>query len=163
MDVPSGVRVNLAFEDVAAGADGKLFRARKVPDALQDEFVDPAMNVVALYAMTPFDTRFDFESDPGTPAKVPLTFANPAGLAANAPVEFVQHGSFVVGDLEAGDYVVVATGDVSAGRARSSRARARSGRRARRATAAGRQLALRIAARDAEPEGQPRHHAQRSQ
>jgi len=113
MDVPSGVRVNLAFEDVAAGADGKLFRARKVPDALQDEYVDPAMNVVALYAMTPFDARFDFEGDPGTPAKVALAFANTAGLAADAPVQFLQHGSFVVGDLEAGDYVVVGTGSVS--------------------------------------------------
>lgn len=113
MDVPDGVRVNLAFEDVSAGADGKLFRARKVPDALLDEFVDPALSVTAAYAMTPFDTRFDFDSDPGTPAKVALTLANTTGLAADTPVEFLQHGSFVVGDLEAGDYVVVATGSVS--------------------------------------------------
>jgi hypothetical protein len=113
LDVPAGVRVSLAFEDVVLGDEGKLFRARRVPDALLGDFVDTSLGVVALYAMTPFDTRFDLDSDPTTAAKVRLTVANSAGLAADSAVQFLQLGSFVVGDLEAGDYLPVASGRVS--------------------------------------------------
>lgn len=113
MNVPAGVRVNIDFEDVSLGDEGKLFRARAVPDAFVPEFIDPGLGVETLYAMTPFDTRFDLESDPGTEANVTLSFPNPTGLAAGAAVEFLTLGSFIVGDLEAGDFHVVATGAVS--------------------------------------------------
>lgn len=114
LSVPAGVRVNLDFDDVSLGDEGKLFRARAVPSAFTDEFVDPALSAAVLYALTPFDARFDLESAPGTDAKVTLSFANTTGLAADTPVEFLELGSFIVGDLEAGDYAVVATGAVSA-------------------------------------------------
>lgn len=114
LTVPAGVRVNLDFDDVSLGDEGKLFRARAVPSAFMNEFVDPALSAAVLYALTPFDARFDLESDPGTDAKVTLSFTNTTGLAADTPVELLQLGSFIVGDLEAGDYAVVATGAVSA-------------------------------------------------
>ncbi len=113
LHVPDGVRVNIDFEDVALGDEGKLFRARKVPEAFVSELVDPALGALALYAMTPFDARFDLEDDPGTDAKVTLSFDNTLGLAANTAVELLQLGSFIVGGLEAGDYAVVAQGAVS--------------------------------------------------
>ena len=114
LDVPAGVRVNLDVEDVLLGDDGKNFLAKKVDAALQDEFVDPALGATALYALAPFDTAFDLESDPGTPAKVQLSFANTTGLAADTAVQFYQQGSFIVGTLTTGIFHPVATGAVSA-------------------------------------------------
>ena len=113
LDIPAGVRVNLDVEDVLLGDDGKNFYARKVDGAVQDEFVDPAIGAVALYALAPFDAAFDLESDPGTLTKVPLTFANTTSLPADAAVQFYQQGSFVVGQLATGVFHPVATGAVS--------------------------------------------------
>ena len=113
LDIPAGVRVNLDVEDVLLGDDGKNFYARKVDSAVQDEFVDPALAAVALYALAPFDAAFDLESDPGTSTKVPLTLANTTGLPADTAVQFYQQGSFVVGQLATGVFHPVATGAVS--------------------------------------------------
>jgi len=113
MDIPAGVRVNLDVEDVLLGDDGKNFYARKVDAAVQDELVDPSLGAAALYALAPFDAAFDLASDPGTPAKVPLTFTNTTGLPADTTVQFYQQGSFVVGNLATGIFHPVATGSVS--------------------------------------------------
>ncbi len=113
IDIPAGVRVNLDFEDVALGDDGKRFFAKKVDAGLQDEFIDPSLGAVALYALAPFDAAFDLESAPGTAAKVQLSFDNTTGLAANTPVQFYQQGSFIVGSLQTALYHPVATGRVS--------------------------------------------------
>lgn len=114
IEVPDGVRVNLDFEDVTLDEAGKRFLARKVVDAtLQDDFVDSSLGAVALYALAPFDAGFDLESDPGTPAKVQLSFENTTGLAADAPVAFYQQGSFIVGGLQTATFHEVATGAVS--------------------------------------------------
>jgi hypothetical protein len=54
----------LDVEDVIQGDVGKLFRAREVPTRVQDEFIDPSLGVVSLWALTPFDTRFHPEDAP---------------------------------------------------------------------------------------------------
>jgi len=114
IDVPAGVRVSLDFEDVVLDDAGKRFFAKKVDAGLQDDFVDPSLGAVALYALAPFDAVFDLESDPGTPAKAQLSFDNTTGLAANTPVQFYQQGSFIVGSLQTALFHPVATGSVSA-------------------------------------------------
>ncbi len=114
LTVPAGVRVSLDFDDVAIGDKGKLFRAREVPTEFLPDFVDPALSVMSLYALTPFDSRFDLEDAPGTDAKATLSFPNTTGLTGGSAVEFLQLGSFIVGNLQTADYEVVATGTVSA-------------------------------------------------
>ncbi|MEM1031668.1 MAG: hypothetical protein AAF928_00235 [Myxococcota bacterium] len=114
IDVPAGTRVNLDFEDVLLGEEGKRFLSRRVDPSAQDAFIDPSFGAVALYALAPFDAGFDLDSAPGTPAKVQLTFDNTAGLAADTPVQFYQQGSFIVGDLQTAVFHPVATGQVSA-------------------------------------------------
>ena len=113
LDVPDGVDVKLDVEDVTAGPIGAEFRVLTVPDDERDTFVDPSLNVLALYAVAPFEATF-LEKGSKTPAKASLTFTNTTGLAADTPVELLTMGSYYVDqNLAPGAFGPAATGHVS--------------------------------------------------
>ena len=113
MEVPDGVRVDLDFEDVSLGPEGKRFRAKRIPAEHFDTLVPPTTNAVAAYAFTPFDAAFKIEAMPLESGTVRITLPNDGALPANSAVEILQHGSFIVGTLPPGDWEVVATATVS--------------------------------------------------
>lgn len=114
LDVPQGVQVNLDFDEEAAGAKGKEFRALPVPKNLWNDFVDPSLGLSELYAFGPFEAGF-FDAQTGKPALAQMSFKNTAGLPASTPVEFLELGSFLYPDLiPTATFAPVATGKVSA-------------------------------------------------
>ncbi len=102
----AGTEVELDLEDAELGAQGELFRVIKVeekdyPPAFKDA------QVFALYAMTPFDSRYT--------NKVAVTVAQNGGLAAGTAVEFVVLGNeFVRTPFTAGTMQVAARGKTTA-------------------------------------------------
>ncbi len=114
LDVPDGVDVKLDVEDATLGPDGSKFRALTVSDADRSKFVDPSLNVLALYALAPFEATFN-EKGTKTLTKVGASFTNTTGLAADAAVELLTMGSYYVEQpIEPGAFGPVATGHVSA-------------------------------------------------
>jgi len=114
LDVPAGVEVKLDYDELDAGAKGKEFRALAVPPNLWSDFVDPSLNLSALYAFGPFEAAF-LDAQTGKPALAQMTFANTTGFPASTPVEFLQLGSYLYPDLvPTGTFAPVATGTVSA-------------------------------------------------
>ena len=114
LDVPAGVEVWLDYDELAAGAPGKQFRALSVPKSQWSHFVDPALGLAALYAFGPFEAGF-FDVQTKKPALARMSFANSAGLPASTPVEFLVAGSFLYPDwVPTAKFTPVATGAVSA-------------------------------------------------
>jgi hypothetical protein len=104
IDVPQGATFALAFADATAGDRGRMLRVTKV--ALED--APPfAASVAALYAMAP--------SGAESSAKLALTIANDANLAAGAPVEILTlEDDAIASPLEAGTLRAIARAHVSA-------------------------------------------------
>lgn len=114
LNVPAGVEVNLDFDEAAAGAAGKEFRALPVPKNLWNDFVDPSLGLSGLYAFGPFEATF-VDVQTGKLALAQMSFANTAGLPASTPVEFLELGSFLYPDpIPTATWGTVATGTVSA-------------------------------------------------
>ncbi len=112
LDVPAGVVVKIDVEDIALGSDGKLFRALRVDAAQHAAFVQPSMNVVELFHLTPFETGF--QDDQGKPTKVQLSFPAPAGFAAGEAVEVLALGSYLYPEwLTPARFELIATAKVS--------------------------------------------------
>jgi hypothetical protein len=113
LDVPAGVVVKIDVEDIALGADGKLFRALRVDPAQHAAFVKSSMNVAELFHFTPFETRF--QDDLGQPTKVQLSFPAPAGFSAGEAVEVLALGTYLYPDwVMPAQFEPVATATVSA-------------------------------------------------
>jgi len=108
LNIPAGTEVELDLEDVELGEAGKLFRAVKVETKDYPTFVK-GENVLALYAATPFDSKYK--------NKVGLSFNTTAGLAEGTAVEIIGLGNdFLREPFTAGKLEVVATGKVSGGK-----------------------------------------------
>jgi hypothetical protein len=114
LHVLDGVSVKLDVEDIAVGADGKMFRALTIPEAQRDHFAPAALGLVALYAFTPFEVAF-VDATTSDSALVQLEIDNEAALPANSPVEFLGLGSYLFPAwVPPAEFQVVATGTVSA-------------------------------------------------
>ncbi len=114
LEVPQGVQVNLDYDELAAGAKGKEFRALAVPKNLWKDLVDPSLGLSALYAFGPFEAGF-FDAQTGKPALAQMSFKNTTGLPASTPVEFLELASFLYPDpAQIGTFESVGTGTVSA-------------------------------------------------
>ncbi|MBW2526341.1 MAG: hypothetical protein JRI23_19330 [Deltaproteobacteria bacterium] len=119
LEVAEGVEVQLAFDDVALGAAGKQFRAREVPPAARDRYVDSALGVEALWALYPFESSFRPEGSPADLAQARLSFPNTLGLQAGDAVEVLALGSFSFPDwIAPARFSTVATATVTADRQR---------------------------------------------
>jgi len=113
LDVPAGVAVKLDVEDLALGASGKQFRALPIDAAVRDQFADPKLGLVSLYALTPFEAAMQDEVS-GAEATASLSLPNTTGLAAGVKVEFLALGSYLFPNWVApAAFEVVATGSVS--------------------------------------------------
>jgi hypothetical protein len=114
LTVPDGVSVKIDVEDIALGAEGKMFRALAIPADQRDHFAPPALGLVALYALTPFEVAF-VDAATSDPALVQLEFDNEAALPADSKVEFLGLGSYLFPTwVPPAEFQVVATGTVSA-------------------------------------------------
>jgi hypothetical protein len=114
LDVPAGVFINLAFDDVLLGAEGHLFKALRVPAAEQARYVPASLGAELVYAFYPFEAQFRLEADLTQRAKVSLSFPNDAGWAANTEVELLALGSYLYADwVTPAAFEVVADGAVS--------------------------------------------------
>ncbi len=82
--LPAGLKVEIDKLELADPEEQK-YRSLSVPLDKAPPFADPALKIVAVYAMTPFATGLE----PGVGASV----QNRAGLAAGAAVEFFVHGT----------------------------------------------------------------------
>lgn len=114
MNVPDGVSVKLDVEDIALGADGKMFRALTIPADQRDHFAPATLGLVALYALTPFEVAF-VDAATSDSALVQLELDNEAALPADSKVEFLGLGSYLFPTwVPPAEFQVVATGTVSA-------------------------------------------------
>jgi hypothetical protein len=106
----AGTKADLDLEDVADTATGNQLRVSKVEAKDYPPFAKDA-GVTALYAVNPFDSKYD--------KKVGIEIAN-TGIA-DGPVEFVILGEeYISKPLTAGLPVVVATGTVTGGTAKTN-------------------------------------------
>ena len=83
LEVDAGVLIELDVEDVAAGEEGKRFRVATISAALRPKLADPALNLFALYALSPFESAFSNEAD-GTEAELADTAAACRATATTA-------------------------------------------------------------------------------
>jgi hypothetical protein len=112
-DVPAGVAIKLDVEDLALGDAGKQFRALPIDAGVRDQFADPKLGLIALYALTPFEAAMQDETT-GAEATASLSLPNSSGLSAGTKVEFLALGSYLFpGWVAPAAYEVVATGSVS--------------------------------------------------
>jgi hypothetical protein len=102
----AGTKVMLDVEDVVNGDPGRQLRVVKIAPPTKMPFVDASAPPDALYGFSPFEVRFS------QPAQ--LTFANSAGLAANAAVNVLELSGLVGVNPPAGHFSVVATAHVTA-------------------------------------------------
>ncbi len=113
LDVPAGVRIDLEIDDVFAGDLGKMFRVRRVPDAVLTELVPDSLGVRVAYAVNPFDATFKDAAAPNQLARARLSFANHANFSPDSPVEVMALGSYLHPDwVTPAAFEVVATGTV---------------------------------------------------
>lgn len=94
LDVAAGVLVELDVEEVAALPLGKEFRTLSIAEADRALYADPALGLVALYALAPFDASFVLEVDKSN-ATAQLSFVNAAGLPAGSAVDVLALGSYL--------------------------------------------------------------------
>jgi hypothetical protein len=114
LTVAAGVLVKLDVEDVALGAEGKLFRALTIPAEHREHFAPASLGFVELYAFTPFETSFVDETT-SDPALAQIAFENTAALPAGQKLEFLALGSYLFPEwVPPAEFQVVATGTVSA-------------------------------------------------
>lgn len=106
LTLAQGTKVMLDVEDVVNGDPGRELRVVKISPPTKMPFVDAAAPPDALYGFSPFEVRF---SQPAT-----LSFANSAGLAANAAVDVLALGGLVGVNPPAGHFSKVATAHVTA-------------------------------------------------
>lgn len=114
LEVAEGVAVRIDVEDVILDAEGRMFRSLSIPAQHRDTFADPALGIVLLYALTPFEATFQ---DAATAAlsSARLSFANSANFAPNAAIEVLALGSYLYADwVKPGSFEPVATAKVSA-------------------------------------------------
>ncbi|MBK7581944.1 MAG: hypothetical protein IPI67_17270 [Myxococcales bacterium] len=118
LSVSAGTQVKLDVEDVALDAAGKQFRALSVPAAQRALFAPASLNLVALFALTPFESAIVDETT-ALPALAQLSADNTPNLPAGTPVEWLALGSYLFDDwVKPAAFAVVATGSVSADGAR---------------------------------------------
>jgi hypothetical protein len=105
--VPPGTTLMPSVEDVELGDLGTHLRVASVPVSKAPPFAAAAGNVVAVWALAPFE----LDAEPG----ISMSALNHVGMAAGTAVDFVVMGFDVV-DLPfvGGKPVVEATGHVSA-------------------------------------------------
>jgi len=114
LEVPAATYVRLDVESNLAKAHGREFRTLRIPSAVQAEFADPGLGMVALYAVEPFECSFEQGGSPNQLVKARLSFANTGGLAAGAAVDVLALGSYVFSDwLPIGTFTRVAGAHVS--------------------------------------------------
>jgi hypothetical protein len=114
LDIPDGIYVRLDVESYAAGDDGRMFRALRVPDALLSRFVPPSLGVLAAYALEPFESQFEVPVTKEL-VDVRLSFDNALQLPAATPVEFLALGNYLHPDwVTPARFEPVATGQVTA-------------------------------------------------
>jgi hypothetical protein len=114
LEVEAGIQIELDVDEVAEKEIGKKFRTLSVPKSLESSFVDPALGIVALYALAPFDASFRRVSD-DSESVARLSFNNSAGLPAGAAVEVLALGSYLdFAWVPPATFAPVATGRVSA-------------------------------------------------
>jgi hypothetical protein len=105
--VPPGTTLTPSVEDVALGALGTHLRVASVPVAKAPPFAAAAGNVVAVWALAPFE----LDARPG----ISMSVLNHVGMAAGTAVDFVVMGFDVVDQpFLGGKPVVEATGHVTA-------------------------------------------------
>jgi hypothetical protein len=90
LTLAAGTEVQLDVEDAIDLPVGGQLRTLKLADPAKWPFVDAARVPDVLYALSPFEVEFS------QPAR--LSFANSAGLPANAAIDvFMQHGLVGIG------------------------------------------------------------------
>lgn len=106
LQIAAGTNVTINVEDLLGGASGSQFRPLKVANPTQLSFIDATAVPDALYAFSPFEILFS--------VKTPLSFANTAGLPANAAVDIQAMGGLLGSLPPAGNFTTVALAHVSA-------------------------------------------------
>ncbi|MCK6534800.1 MAG: hypothetical protein L6Q84_17650 [Polyangiaceae bacterium] len=113
LELTAGTQIKLDVEDVALGNAGKQFRVTPIPAALQARFAPPALGLLALWALGPFEAAIILEAG-GASALARISSADVLGLAPGTPVEWLALGSYLFSDWVApATFGVVATGQVS--------------------------------------------------
>ena len=115
LEVPQGVQIQLEFDDVALGDEGRTYKVLRVPAERQTAFVPDELGVAAVWAFYPFEASFRPLADPFALTTARLSFPNDSGLPASSAVELLALGSFVFPTwVTPATFEVVATGQVTA-------------------------------------------------
>jgi hypothetical protein len=114
LDVADGVSVRIDVEDVVLGAEGRMFRALRIPDEHRAKFAAPSLGIEVLYALTPFEAAF-VDAASGADASARLSFENTLGWAPGSAVEVLALGTYLYPTwVTPAAFEVVATAAVSA-------------------------------------------------
>jgi hypothetical protein len=114
--VAAGTLVDLDFylgTVVQSGGPGDHFMSQRVPETLHEHFVGSGSEILALYALAPYEAAL--VAADGTPAAATLTFDNTFGLPAGTQVSVLALGTYIFPDwLPPSQFEPVGTATVSA-------------------------------------------------